>query len=67
MASTGQISTHSPQPVQLASTCRPRVPPGGPGRMACAGQVSRQAPQPWQAPMRARSSAVTVPTGIRAG
>lgn len=67
MASTGQISMHSPQPVQPASTCRLRLPPGGPGRMACAGQVSRQAPHPWQAPMRARTAAVTVPTGIHAG
>ena len=51
IASTGQISRHSPQPGAPVRRGRCRVPPGD-GRMGVRGsRCSRQAPQPWQAPM----------------
>jgi hypothetical protein len=59
MASTGQTSMHSPQPVQRLASTR-SVPLSG--RIACAGQVSRHAPQPWQGPI-VTAAATSTPAG----
>lgn len=63
MTSTGQISAHSPQPVQAAVTTSDRSPPA-PGRIACSGHVSRHAPHPWHAPIHATALAGGIAGGI---
>jgi hypothetical protein len=59
IASAGQISTHSAQPVHRSGRQVSRPPTG---RIACVGQVSRQAPQPVHAFVK-----VTVIIGAPAG
>src|SRR5262249_50604734 len=59
IASTGQISMHSPHPVHRSARTT-RAPPTG--RIACSGQVRRHAPQPWHAPI-ITAAATCTPSG----